>query len=303
METFASLKKDEKDLQPLLKKESRSYFNHFVAQAFDFSGLMQDLSFHISSYTKDAKRSIKQQHQSKALEWMKETEPLRKVADSFRVEVNRIINTDHVNYLPHLLERVNKAAGYFEPLIKSIHDHIRTLCNEIKGVKGAKTYHSELIDLSNLYYGQLQMIYKAQTLIKTAIDGTEFDRNTIKKPDFTESRENITPKKKLPKEKKEKKEDTKQISYQLYKDGQSIKEIAKKRSLTESTIEGHLAHFVQLGELNVLDFIGQGKLAMIEKTIHKLDTFALTPLKKELGKEFSYGELRLAVAYMISQKV
>lgn len=42
---------------------------------------------------------------------------------------------------------------------------------------------------------------------------------------------------------------------------------------------------------------------MIEKTIHKLDTFALTPLKKELGKEFSYGELRLAVAYMISQKV
>jgi len=239
------------------------------------------------------------------LEWMKETEPLRKVADSFRAEVNRIINTNQAHYLPHLLERVNKAAAYFEPLIKNIHDQIRTLCNELKGVKGAKTYHNELIDLSNLFYGQLQLIYKAQTLIKTAIDGTEFDRHTIKKPDFAESRENLSPRKKVPKEKKQKKEkkvDTEQISFQMYKDGQSIKEIAQKRSLTQGTIEGHLAHFVQLGELNILDFIGQGKLSMIEKAIHKLDTFALTPLKKELGKEFSYGELRLAVAYMISQQ-
>ncbi|MGQ1787345.1 MULTISPECIES: helix-turn-helix domain-containing protein [unclassified Saccharicrinis] len=303
LKTFSTLKKKQAELEPILQQESRKYFNSFVMRAFDFSGLMQDLSFHVSSYTKDAKRSVKQQYHFKALEWMKASEPLRTVADSFRAEVNRIVNSGHANYLPHLHERVSRAAGYFEPLIKAIHDNIRDLCAELKGVKGAKAYHTELVDLSNLFYGQLQVIYKAQSLINTAIDGTDFDRNAIRKPDFAESRDNLNPnkKKKLPKDKKEK-ADTKLVSYEMYKDGKNIQAIAKERSLTEGTVEGHLAHYVQLGELDALDFIGQGKLAMIEKVIHKLDTFALTPLKKELGNGFSYGELRLGVAYMISQR-
>ena len=303
LSSFSKEKKRQEELNPILQQESQKYFRTFVMQAFDFSGLMQDLSYHSSTYTKNAKTSVKQQYKPKALEWLKETAPLREVADSFRNEVNRIVSSGHPNYLPHLLERINKAVGYFEPLIKTIHDRIRDLCNELKGKKGAKAFHTELVDLSNLYYGQLQMIYKAQTLIKTAIDGTEFDRNVIKKPDFAESRENLAPvkKKKAPKEKKEK-IDTKLLTFEMYKDGKNIKAIAKERSLTEGTVEGHLAHYVEQGELDVLDFIGQGKLNMIEKAIHGLDTFALTPLKKELGKEFSYGELRLGVAYVISQK-
>ncbi|WP_066630149.1 helix-turn-helix domain-containing protein [Labilibacter marinus] len=302
LKSFSEIKKQPEELIPILKSESQNYFKSFVLHAFDFAGLMQDLSYHISTYNKDAKKSIKQQHKSKALAWLENTQPIRTVADSFRAEVNRIVTEGSKNYQLHLLERINKAAAYFEPLIKTIHDDIRELCNELKGTKGAKAYHTELIDLSNLYYGQLQLVYKAQTLIKTAIDGTDFDRNSIKKPSFAESRENLSPvnKKRTPKEKKEK-VDTKQVSFEMYKESKNIKAIAKERSLTEGTVEGHLAHYVQLGELDVLDFIGQGKLSMIEKAIHSLDTFALTPLKKELGKEFSFGELRLGVAYMISQ--
>ncbi len=303
LNSFSNLKKQPSELEPILKQASQDYFKSFVINAFDFSGLMQDLSYHSSTYTKDAKKSVKQQYKSKALEWVKDTDPLHSVADSFRGEVNRIVSSGRPNYLPHLLERINKATAYFEPLIKNIHDNIRNLCNELKGVKGAKAYHTELIDLSNLYYGQLQLIYKAQTLIKTALEGTEFDKRTIKTPDFAESRENLAPSKtkKDPLVKKEK-VDTKLVSYEMFKNGKNIKTIAKERSLTEGTIEGHLAHYVQLGELDVFELIGQGKLAIIEKTIHKLDTFALTPLKKELGNDYSYGELRLAVAYMISQK-
>ncbi len=303
LKLFSEYKKEPEELAPILKDESKKYFKTFVMDSFDFSGLMQDLSYHISTYTKDAKKSVKQTHKSNAMEWLKDTEPLRSVADSFRGEVYRIVGDGNTNYLPHLLERINKAATYFEPLIKNIHDSIRDLCNELKGVKGAKTYHTELIDLSNLYYGQLQLVFKAQTLIQSSLDGTDFDKNAIKKPSFAESRENLTSVKKKKEHKvKGEKEDTKLLTFKMYKEGKGVKAIAKDRSLTEGTVEGHLAHYVQLGELDVLDFIGQGKLAMIEKAIHKLDSFALTPLKKELGNEFSYGELRLATSYIISQK-
>ncbi len=303
LSSFATIKKQKEELEPILEEESRKYFQSFVMAAFDFTGLLQELSYHISTYTKDANKSAKQQYKSKALEWLKQTEPLRSVGDSFRGEVYRIVNSEHQNYLPHLLERINKATAYFEPLIKNIHDAIREQCNELKGVKGAKTYHTELIDLSNLYYGQLQMVYKAQSLLKSSIEGTAFDKGAIKKPAFAESRENLaTSRKRKNSSEIKPKEDTRHISLEMYKKGKNVKTIAKDRSITEGTVEGHLAHYVQMGELDVLDFIGKGKLALIEKTIHKLDTFALTPLKNELGSDYTYGELRLAVAHMIAQK-
>ncbi len=45
------------------------------------------------------------------------------------------------------------------------------------------------------------------------------------------------------------KDDTRLISYRLYQEGLSIKQIAERRSLKATTIEGHLAHYIRTGEL------------------------------------------------------
>lgn len=294
---FANNKKEPEELSSILEQESKKYFSFFVMSSFDFTNLLQELSYHLSTYSKDEKRSAKQQHKSWAYTLLKETEPLKAVADSFRAQVNQIMQSENLSYLSHLKERVDKAVGYFEPLIKGLHDKVREKCGELKGVKGAKKYHTELIELSNLYFGQLQSVYKAQSLVKSSIEGTEFDKQSIKKPTFSESREEEV-KEKKGKAIKGKKVDTKTVTFQMYKDGKSVNEIAKERSLTTGTIEGHLAFFVQNGELDVFELVGEGKLAIIEKAIHKLDTFALTSIVKELGEGFSYGEVRLTVAYM-----
>lgn len=54
--------------------------------------------------------------------------------------------------------------------------------------------------------------------------------------------------KKVKKEKKEKKTNTKQETYQLFREGNPITEIAKQRKLTPQTIEGHLAFYVAQGK-------------------------------------------------------
>ncbi len=45
--------------------------------------------------------------------------------------------------------------------------------------------------------------------------------------------------------------ETKCRSFELFQSGKSVDEIAAERQLAPGTIEGHLAHFVRLGELDV----------------------------------------------------
>ncbi len=62
-------------------------------------------------------------------------------------------------------------------------------------------------------------------------------------------------------EKKDKKQkgDTHRATYELYKKGKSIEEIAAERSLATSTIAGHLLKYVATGELEMSEFISLKK--------------------------------------------
>ncbi len=89
---------------------------------------------------------------------------------------------------------------------------------------------------------------------------------------------------------------TKQVSFNMYKKGMSIKEIAQNRMLTATTIEGHLAYFVQSGEVSVDDFISKEKQKMIRNAIDSCGYQQLSPLKTMLGEDVSYSDLRMVVA-------
>ncbi len=297
---YSNQKKSSQELIPILEDSSKRYLNNFTLKAFDFSDLIQELNIHLSGYSKDEKRSVKQKYKDWAKEILNASLPFKSVGDSFRVQVHQILNSGKENCLTLIFERVTKACAYYEPLIKEQHDKIRAHCNDLKSIKGTKAYYNELIDLSNLFYGQLQNIYKAQTLIKSTLEGTSLNKNLIEQPEFSESRKEITTKSRkssAPKQ-KEKKPDTKLVSFELFNEGKSIEEIAKERSLTNGTIEGHLAHFIQSGQLDINKILDNEKLNLIEKEIHKQDTFALNPLKEKIGNQATYGEIRMVLAYM-----
>ncbi len=66
--------------------------------------------------------------------------------------------------------------------------------------------------------------------------------------------ENIEPPVELPaknKPPKKIKEETKKISYDLFKEGKTISQIADERSLSINTIEGHLAYYLGTGEIQI----------------------------------------------------
>jgi uncharacterized protein YpbB len=89
--------------------------------------------------------------------------------------------------------------------------------------------------------------------------------------------------------------DTKKITYELYLQGNSIKQIAKKRGFVTSTIEVHIAHYIKLGELNINDFVNEEKVALIEKAFDDKGKESLGVVKEHLGESFSYGEIRMVL--------
>ena len=89
------------------------------------------------------------------------------------------------------------------------------------------------------------------------------------------------------------KTDTKLISLQHYKSGNSIKEIAELRSLTEGTIQSHLANYIPSGEIKLDELVPSSKISLIEAAIKSTSDQDLTSLKRLLGDEISYEEIRL----------
>lgn len=108
------------------------------------------------------------------------------------------------------------------------------------------------------------------------------------------------------KEKKERKEktpkaakpDTKRISFEMYQSGISISAIAKERQLTTQTIQTHLAHYVEEGQLPVTDFLPEQKLNSLlpliaEEGIGK----GMTPIKQRVNADISFADIRMAIAW------
>jgi len=108
--------------------------------------------------------------------------------------------------------------------------------------------------------------------------------------------------KKIESGEKKKKIDTKAESFSLYKEGKHVGEIAKERNLTQQTIEGHLAHYVSIGGINIEELVSKEKISLIEPHTKKFKGGSITTIKEKLGSKISFGEIRLVLAWLAFKK-
>ena len=81
---------------------------------------------------------------------------------------------------------------------------------------------------------------------------------------------------------KERASDTKRASYELYRSGKSVNEIAAERQLSIVTIEGHLSFYITNGELDIKDFVPADKQELIEVAVFQYGRLSLKLLKENL---------------------
>ncbi|CAM1334574.1 helix-turn-helix domain-containing protein [Tenacibaculum aestuariivivum] len=94
---------------------------------------------------------------------------------------------------------------------------------------------------------------------------------------------------------KELKISTTEITYKFFKEGMSAHQIATKRGLTLNTIEKHLANYVAIGDIDVLDVIPLKRYKKLVQSIEEADFKTLAELKKKVNKEFSFTELKMVL--------
>jgi uncharacterized protein YpbB len=115
-------------------------------------------------------------------------------------------------------------------------------------------------------------------------------------------KENIEPpvetlsEKKIPKKIKE---ETKKISYEPFREGKSISQIAEERKLSITTIEGHLAFYVGTGEIPVNRFVSQEITDLISSHFEGSDDLKMGPVKAALGEKVSWSDIRFVINHLL----
>ncbi|MBA3900547.1 MAG: helix-turn-helix domain-containing protein [Bacteroidetes bacterium] len=304
---FSAIKNKPEALEELLETERGRYVKDFTISCFGFSHLLYHLQRHIDSYTKNEKKSAKQKFESFARDLRNEFEETKALADKFTNQLNNLFYAQPTDF-DKVYERLKSAKAYFTPIIKGYNEKIQKHIERVKLEKKVKSYLNELLELDAMFFKILQMMERADALLNSTINKTELTKKDVLGEALKNGRleqvehvleEILKParKKSDPPKPKLPKGHSKIESLNLYKTGKSIEEIAKERSMSPVTIEGHLAECVGEGAINALDFVSQEKIGHIVTVSKKLETTLFGPIKQALGDEYTYSDIKFAMAH------
>jgi hypothetical protein len=95
---------------------------------------------------------------------------------------------------------------------------------------------------------------------------------------------------------------TKQVSFDLYKSGKTVAEIAAQRNLAVGTIEAHLAYFIARRELDISDFLTKEQVDEIAGFFEERNTESIAEAKAHFGERFLHGQLRMALEHLKTRR-
>ncbi|TRX58716.1 DNA helicase RecQ [Fulvivirga sp. M361] len=84
---------------------------------------------------------------------------------------------------------------------------------------------------------------------------------------------------------------------ELFKNGRSIREIAKERNLRHGTIESHLDLLIKEGKLQISEALSAERVNTILSVLSDIREPGLKPVKEKLPEDFSYGEIRMVMTH------
>jgi hypothetical protein len=294
---FSNTKYQQLDIHEQLVSETPKFLKQYLNTCYDLTWLHNYVSRHYLEFV--AGNKLKEKFNKHIQDLIASTERTKSQAAKFAEELNKIIVSGEADWKDKLLKRTYEAKEYFAPVLKGMSDSINRLMEQLKEEKKVKQYLAELVLLEVQYFEQAKKIEKAFGLCQAVMGGKEYTKDNVQRIISNNVRKQndeillVTTK-----HKKEKKEriDTKKLSFDLYKEGKTISEIAAERNLTIGTIEGHMAHFIHLKKINAADLMPQEKIKVIVDLYGSSDVGTIGQLKGKLGEDYSFGEIKMALA-------
>ena len=325
VDLFSRRKQQVDVLGEQVKAESEHFLRNYLLKCFDLTPLDNYVYEHVHSYTKDMSKSAKQKHYKWAQALLKELTALKQHASKFMSQIIRLYQDRTPDGMTLLLERTIAAEHYFNPQLQQMSKNIFDRMELVKQDKQVVAFLTELLEMEALFYEKYKSIRKATALLKATIQQQEFTKDDVSKLlneadrafqlqkvfnmpnntlDFTEVK--AKPKSKTTKKKAEPKEkvpkaDTKELTLELHRRGMSVAEIARERKLVAGTVEAHLAHYIATQEITASGLIDKRKLSKILSAIRELKTMQLNPIREHLGRDYSFGEIKIGLAAHLAE--
>jgi len=299
---YTRQKASPEQLNQHLQTDTSIFIRDQIIKAFNFETLKTELHFHYRSYDKEENKSEKQRFKSWAAVLLKDIEEPIEVSKKFQSQLNTLLHAPAPDY-NHILQRVVAAKNYFDPIIDGFSKAIVDHTTEVKSLKKMKAYTEELKELEAVFFRQRYFIYKCGEILKSAINNTGLTKETMQKSGLYNKRDEVA--QELPKkvkassnsdEKKSKKPDTKKITYDLYRQGKTIEEIAKERGFVVGTIQGHFVPYLKSGEVKISELIDPKKAEDIADCIRETQAENLSEVRSILGEDYGFGEIKLVFA-------
>lgn len=298
---FAKKENEAVEVKKIVMMEKPKYAAQLLLKTFDWKKITEEVDL-FRTHTESKKFAGQVLAFTTANNMMNSAKEQQKVAEKFSAELEKRFSENPLNQ-QWLKEKVTNAKKYFAVKIKGeLIEPLNRLQSHLLGKTKVRKYTKQVDVLESILWKKINEIQRA------AFGDLTFEIEKIERENISDRR-TASFKKTIPTRLPDgqvaigtEKGSSKLESLAFYKQGMNIPEIAKQRDMAISTIEGHMAEFVQSGEINVFDFINEHEFEKIRATVAKLGDERLTPLKIELGESFSYGKIKMAVNYLKNKK-
>ena len=284
-----------------LEREQRVFIGESLRKAFQWDRLVEMLGEHYGGY---AHRKIPEKEKAVLLgrQWVDKVTAQQEVAQKFCRQLEQLLPGAEEDGYGQLSQRMEAAVGYFSRMLdEELIAPMRTHISELRVKQKAKKYLQEMRVLTSLCIRKKQQVEDALKLVQglrkgvgagEVLSGWQEER---KSRDILNDGPGAAAGEAL--SVKPQRGDTNRVSLGLFREGIAITEIATRRGLTVSTIEGHLASYITSGEVDVKELVPEHKIGPILEAIKAVGSAALGPIRGRLGDDYSFGEIKAVLSY------
>lgn len=307
-------KASETHLENALHFETKNFIHQYLVQTFEWADLAQEWRNHQYSYNDKSEVSSKAKYSYWAKEQTERIEKVVEPAKKFIQQLNVLFSQETVD-LNHISERIQAAYTYFFNPMDELVFEILWKLEEVKRLKKAKAYFDELVFLEELQTKAVLRLMKAKLLIETVVAGETISKEklaspeikmyvsrkvaaiqaTFKKVNANLIEDDLDEERYLPKKKTKSptKKTTVEETYDLWKQNNSIAEIASIRMLTQQTIYNHFVRLIQTEVVAIEDILHSDKLDELAAAFEGYKEESLNGLMEKHGDKFSWEEAKM----------
>jgi len=296
-------------LEDELKDSQLQYLEDSLLNTFDFSPILKQIEY--VERKSLSKMEFEEEELRNALPSIRKN--LRSEAENTRKFGKQMRALIHKGDFETLYERIEKGSQYYIKFAYDILYQVLLHKEDVAQFARTKTYINGLNEIDQLIMRSVANLQKVRQLSESILQGQEMPQDGDDKEKRQKMRDaflekvhaiiDANPRKGAGTTGKRKKESKKtetgatyQETFRMVNEGLSVHQIAVKRSMADSTIEGHIARGISEGKIKASRFLEEDEIKEISEKFLSNEDAKLSEIYAGFKGKYSYGKLKMVQA-------